>query len=270
MEEVKIGTATVSRFILGSNPFSGFGHQGHEVDRQMVHYFTAARIKETLRRAEELGINTLIARGDHHVLRVLMEYWDEGGTLQWFAQTCPELGHPDRTIRKAAQNGASGVHIHGGYADHLMANGRLEELRPSVGLARELGLTVGVAGHDVRTHRWVNENLEVDFHMCSYYNPISRDRVAEHRAGTQERYLDEDRQAMAALIGELRKPAIHYKVLAAGRNDPAEAFAFVAATMRPGDAVCVGVFPKDKPDMLAEDVGLFQRALAEAADVSAE
>ena len=69
MEMVRIGTATVTRFILGSNPFSGFGHQGHDVDLAMVHYFTAARIKETLRRAGELGINTLIARGDHHVIR---------------------------------------------------------------------------------------------------------------------------------------------------------------------------------------------------------
>ena len=262
MDTVKIGKATVSRFILGSNPFSGFSHQGHQRDRDMVHYYTTARIKETLRRAEEAGITTLIARGDHHVMRMLQEYWDEGGKLQWFCQTCPELGHPDGTIRKAAALGAAGCHIHGGYSDNLFANGRIEELRPSVALARDLGLTIGVAGHNPATLRWADENLDVDFYMTCYYNPIPRDKSAEHRAGTNELYREEDRRAMLATIPTLSRPAIHYKVLAAGRNDPAEAFSLVARNLRAGDAVCVGVFTADKSDMVAEDVRLFEQAMA--------
>jgi len=261
MQTAKIGTATFSRFILGSNPFSGFSHQGRERDREMVRYFTTARIKETLRQAEEAGITTIIARGDHHVVRLLMEYWDEGGKLQWSCQTCPEVGHPDRTVRKAAQVGAVACHIHGGYADHLFANGRIEELRPTVALARDLGLNIGVAGHNPATLRWVDENLDVDYYMASYYNPIPRKKDAEHRAGTDERYRDEDRRAMVETIATLSKPAIHYKVLAAGRNDPAEAFAFVARHLREGDAVCVGVYPAQKPGMVAEDVRLFEEAL---------
>ena len=63
---------------------------------------------------------------------------------------------------------------------------------------------------------------------------------------------------MVEVIQELRAPAIHYKVLAAGRKTPQEAFAFVAEHLRPQDAVCVGVFPKDKPGMLAEDVRLLE------------
>ena len=69
-------------------------------------------------------------------------------------------------------------------------------------------------------------------------------------------------EAMVELIATLSKPAIHYKVLAAGRNDPKEAFAFVAQHLRPQDAVCVGVYPKDNPDMVAEDVRLMEEALA--------
>ncbi len=76
-----------------------------------------------------------------------------------------------------------------------------------------------------------------------------------------EVYREEDRQAMVETIATLSRPAIHYKVLAAGRNEPAEAFAFVAQHLREGDAVCVGVYPGDKPDMVAEDVGLFEQAL---------
>ena len=64
------------------------------------------------------------------------------------------------------------------------------------------------------------------------------------------------------MIRELRAPAIHYKIFAAGRTDPKEAFDFVARHLRPQDAVCIGVFTKDKPDMLAEDVRLFEEALS--------
>ena len=46
MTTVPIGGLRVSRFILGSNPFSGFSHQSPEMSRRMEHYYTAARIKE--------------------------------------------------------------------------------------------------------------------------------------------------------------------------------------------------------------------------------
>ena len=67
---------------------------------------------------------------------------------------------------------------------------------------------------------------------------------------------------MTATIRELPRPVIHYKVMAAGRNQPGEALAFAAQAMRPTDAVCVGVFPKDQPDMLAQDVRLFGQSWA--------
>lgn len=261
MDIVKIGTCNVSRFIIGSNPFSGFSHQGVARDREMVHYWTSARIKEALREAEALGVNTIIARGDHHMLRVLLEYRDEGGTLQWFGQTCPELGPPEQTLKRVADAGAPACHIHGGYADHLTANGQLKKLIPTVQYARDLGLVVGLAGHDPSTLRWAEEHLEVDYYMCSYYHPIARKEDAQHRAGTDERYREEDRRAMTCLISQLAKPAIHYKVMAAGRNQPAEALSYVARHLRPTDAVCVGVYTRQKPDMLREDVHLLEQAL---------
>ncbi len=262
MDTVKIGDIEVSRFILGSNPFSGFSHQGVDRDREMVHYYNCENIKRVLKEAESLGVNTLIARGDHHMQRVMMEYWDQGGTLQWFGQTCPELGPPEKTLTLVSRAGAPACHIHGGYTDHLMANGELDKLRPSVEHGRKLGLTIGCAGHITDTIRWVEENLDVDYYMCSYYNPIPRKVNAEHQAGTQEMYLEEDRQAMTDLIRTLSKPVIHYKVLAAGRNDPKEALEVVARTMRPGDAVCIGIYAQDDPGMLAQDIDILDECLA--------
>ncbi len=53
-----------------------------------------------------------------------------------------------------------------------------------------------------------------------YYNPTPRDKNAEHVRGAVEVFDDADRAAMVATIQNLRAPAIHYKIFAAGRTDP--------------------------------------------------
>jgi len=266
MDCVKIGSTTVSRFILGSNPFSGFSHQSPEMDRAMKRYYTTERIKRTIREAESLGINTLIARTDHHVMRFLLEYWDEGGTVQWFAQTCPEVGNHETCVDRAAAGGARACHIHGGVMDFLFAEKRLGEIPSVIQMIKDKGMLAGVAAHNPAVHEWAESDLDVDYCMCSYYNSAHRDSRAEHVSGTKEWFLEEDRRTMTDLIQGLSRPVIHYKVMAAGRNDPGEAFDYVARAMRPGDAVCVGVFTRDKPDMLKENVELLQKALANRAN----
>ena len=67
---IRIGSAEVSRVVIGGNPFSGFSHQTAEKDREMVSWYTVARIKEALRRAEALGVNTHLGRADHHIMRL--------------------------------------------------------------------------------------------------------------------------------------------------------------------------------------------------------
>jgi hypothetical protein len=267
MQYVTIGDVNVSRFILGSNPFSGFSHQGTDRDQQMRHFFTVARIKQTIHEAESLGVNTIVARSDHHVLRMLMEYWDEGGAAQWFAQTCPELGTPDVSIVRAANNNAKACHIHGGVMDFLLAQHRLDEVPPLIDMIRQKGMLAGIAGHNPQVFEWAEDHLDVDYYMCCYYNAAHRDQRPEHVSGMEEWFLNEDRDIMATLIQRLSRPVVHYKIMAAGRNDPAEAFAYAARHMRPNDAVCVGVYPKDAPGMLQQDVRLLEESLQAVAMV---
>jgi hypothetical protein len=261
VEQVKIGGLLVSKLIVGGNPFSGFSHQGSARDMEMKRYYTTERIKQTLREAERAGINTHLGRADHHVMRFLMEYWDEGGTLQWIAQTCPEIGTPERGAQNAIHGGAKACFVHGGWMDFLLAQGRLDEVEPAIAMIRDAGMPAGIAGHNPQVFRWAEEHLDVDFYMCSYYNAAHRDERAEHVSGMPEWFIPEDRDEMTRLIGQLSKPVIHYKVLAAGRTPAPEAFAFVAQHLRAQDAVCVGVHTKDKPGMLGEDVELLERAL---------
>jgi hypothetical protein len=261
MDYVALGNLNVSRFILGSNPFSGFSHQSPEMDQVMRRFFTVARIKRLLFQAEELGVNTLIARTDIHVMRFLLEYWDEGGQLQWFAQTCPEVGDHPTCISRAVTGGAKACHIHGGVMDYLFAQGRLDEIPPVIRTIRDNGLLAGIAAHNPKVIEWAESYLDVDYYMCSYYNAAHRDERAEHVSGMEEWFVEEDRQAMTRLIKKLARPAIHYKVLAAGRNDPQEAFDIVAQTMRSMDMVCVGIYHRDFEQMLKHDISLLYNAL---------
>ncbi len=263
LSPIKIGNVTISRMIIGGNPFSGFSHQGVPRDKEMVHYHTTARIKETLRLAEKLGINSHISRGDHHVLRYLTEYWDEGGKMQWICQTCPEVGNLNRVIDNGLSYGAKAIFFHGGMMDYrVKSNTQLDELPAAVERIRKAGVAAGVAGHVPATHQWAEKNLDVDFYMCSYYNPIIRAAGGEHIHGYEEEYRDADRDTMVQTIRTLKRPVIHYKVLAAGRNKPQDALPFVVKHLRPQDAVCVGYCLKDNANAIQENLSILERALA--------
>ncbi len=264
MQYTQFGKLKVSRFIIGGNPFSGFSHQSVQNDKKMVKFFTYEKIKETLAEAEQLGINSFVGRADNHIIRLLQEYWSEGGKIQWFAQTCPEHGSPEYSIKRAIDFGAKACHIHGGTMDFFYAQNKLDEAVKAVKLIRDAGLAASVAGHKPAVFRWAKENLEVDYFMCSYYDPSPRDKRPEHVAGIDEYFRQEDRSAMVETISQLPKPVVHYKILACGRHNPAEAFAYAAKNMRDFDAVCVGICQKDLPSMLTDDVRLLEKGLAAA------
>ena len=257
MRTVKFGDVEVTRFVIGGNPFSGFSHQSRERDREMVHYYTAARIKETLRKAEAAGINTFFGRTDRHVKRMLLEYWDEGGQMQWFGQTASELGDQLRAIRDAATAGAVGVYVHGGIVDHWYTQGQFDMLEAALQQMRDCGLVAGFAGHMPEVHTWIRDNLQPDFQMCCYYDPSPRAASPHHVGGHEERWDEERRAQMAAFIPTLPWPAIHYKVFAAGNRSIEEGWQFLAQQMRPNDMACIGVYLKDNPSMIAENVATF-------------
>jgi hypothetical protein len=261
---VKLGNLAVSRFILGGNPQSGFSHISEQKDQEMMDYFRADAIKALYRQAEQLGVTTHIGRADHHIMRVLREYWAEGGKINWIAQTCPELGTPERGAINGIRNRAKAVFIHGGQTDHAFLNQKMRDLQPVINMIRDAALPAGMAAHNPKALEYAEEHLDCDFYMCCYYNPQPRDKSAEHQRGSREWFDDRDRDIMTDLIRHLSRPAIHYKIMACGRNEPRAAIRYAASKMRPDDAVCVGIYPKDNQNMLADDVRMLEETLAEA------
>lgn len=258
MDKIKIGRLEISKLIIGGNPFSGFSHQTIEKNLEMKKYYTVARIKETLKNAESLGVNTHISRADNHVMRYLLEYWDEGGTIQWISQTCAELRDIEGGVKNAIGNKAKGCFIHGGTMEYLFAQNKIHCIHGIIKIIKDAGLITGVAGHDPKVFKWAEENINVDFYMMSHYHPERRDKNPNHTSGVIEVFSNADRQLMMDTISKITKPVIHYKVMAAGRNDPIDTYKYLSKVMKRNHAVCIGIYTKDNANMIAENVKLLE------------
>ncbi|MCD6350728.1 MAG: hypothetical protein J7M26_01305 [Armatimonadetes bacterium] len=247
MPTVQFGSLTVSRLIIGGNPFSGHSHQTAELSKAMIDYYTTERIKATLREAEALGINAFVGRGDAHIRRVLNEYYNEGGQIQWIAQTAPEMASVEGNIKRIASSGAKACYLHGGMADIMMREGRSEEFRPWLELIKELGMMAGLCSHNAAYPlAYEEQELGAEFYMCCFYDVYTRGEV----------YVPEDREAMAQTIRAVDKPCLAFKIMAAGRNDPREAFEYAFSHIKPGDAVVVGMYTEHQPDQIEQNVRL--------------
>jgi len=263
-----LGSVRVSRLIIGGNCFSGFSHHTAELDRDMRDYFTTAKIKETLAAAEAAGIDTFFGRSDNHVLRLMNEYRNEGGKIQFFAQTASERADTAKTIQQVADYGAEGVYLHGGEVDVYHENGELGKVAELVELIKKLGMVAGVAGHNPQAHLDIHAaGIPVDFHMVCFYNLEGR-RGNQVAADDYERFDDRDRDVAVRAARRIPRTCVGYKVLAAARREPEQAFRFAFENLKPGDCINVGVYTKDDPDMVERNARLVKQILTELGQVS--
>lgn len=244
---IRLGRLKVSRLILGSNPFFGFAHRGGQgLADAMSAWYTDERIVAVLDAAAAAGITAVAAPCYDRWISLFSRYLDAGGKLRtWIAQPDAEPRGMRKAITAAAKGGAKAVFIQGGRADEQFERKGFATLRGWLELIRGLGLPAGLASHRHDTHcEYQRRGLPVDFYFQCFYRP------------TNERYSKRDRNRNVAAIAALDKPVVGYKILAAGRVSPAEGFAYALSRLRPADGLCVGIYPPEKPDMLAEDAAL--------------
>lgn len=247
----------VTRLILGANPFGGFSHQNNQRDEEMLAYYTVGRIKETWKRAEAAGINTIITNNETpHVVQAVREYLAAGGALQWIAQvnvrTKPSMFD---AIDEAVRIGCRAMYIHGALVDEAYARKEEEKIRSWCGHVRSAGVPVGVAGHAPEAHLWVDGLGVADFHAVCFFN------CGSLHHGKGEKFRLSDVAPAVACIRRIRKPCIAYKIMGAGRMDPGMAFEYAFESIKPGDVVNVGMHRGDKDDMVEENAALVGRIL---------
>src|ERR1019366_6104233 len=73
LQRGKLGKYEVSRLIIGGDPISGIAHAGELVYQAdfMLQYFNTEKILETLARAEQNGINTLLMIASSSITRCI-------------------------------------------------------------------------------------------------------------------------------------------------------------------------------------------------------
>ena len=258
---ISIGSHRVSRLIIGGNPYSGISHHSSAKSQEMENYYTADQIMADLREAERCGINTVLARTDRHIMRVLNEYRNTGGKIQWIAQTAKGNEYTDLAahIRLIARYQPIAIYHHGGTTDELYDEGKLDTLHDALKLIRDLGCSPGLGTHEPHIlKKCYYEGYDVDFYVCALYNHT------RHR----EMYLDADRDTAIAAIQAVHLPVIAIKILAAGRSEPLPAFQFALERTKPIDAMAVGMYTKGHPNQICDNATLFTRFIKEGRDLS--
>ena len=225
----KLGKFEISRLIIGGNLISGSAHAGDLLYQAalMTHYFNTEKILETWTLAEQNGINTTLMRCDPHIIEHYKKFKSERrGKLQWIAQSAPEQGDPVENAKRARDNGAIGMYLHGGVSDNLIKKSAVDEIGVAVEGIRATGLVAGIGAHLLPTVRACHEaGLDPDFYM-----------VTVNRVG----YYCSDAAQVGEFMKSVRKPWIGFKVLGAGRQTPPDGFRH--AFERGADFIAVGMF----------------------------
>ncbi len=238
----KIGNLTISRLFPGGNLISTFAHSRDliYVSSLLRNYFTDEKVMETLEICEETGMNTAILRVDSHCIGLINKYWDErGGKIQWIAQAKAK-NERDLTddAKRAIDNGAVGVYMHGGVADEFVSEGRVGLLGKAVEFIKQNGIIAGIAGHSVEVPMACEEaGIDVDFYMKTLHSHKywSANRQPEH-----DNIWSRTPEKTAEFMKKVNKPWIAYKVMAAGAIHPRDGFKY--AFENGADFICAGMF----------------------------
>ena len=245
LQRGKLGSYEVSRLIIGGNLISGSAHAGELLYQSalMTHYFSTDKILETWSLAQENGINTTLMRADPHIIEHYRKFTRErGGRLQWIAQSAPEQGDPVENAKRARDNGAIAIYLHGGVSDRLAQAGKAEEIGKVVAGFKQAGLLAGIGAHELPTvQASVRAGLDPDFFMFTI-NKMS--------------YYSSKPAEIAEFMKSINKPWIGFKVLGAGRDKAPEGF--LHAFQRGADFIAVGMFDWQVRD----DVAMIQEMLA--------
>ena len=268
---VRFGKTDITRLVIGTNPFFGYSHFNPLLDKFMREFMTQDKRIETLRRAEEVGINTW----QLHYSPQTIEDWGrmrrEGGKLNWFLLGEGDMQQNFDLIPTYAKLGPIGIAHHGNRTDERFREGRMNIVHDFVKRVKDTGVMAGVSMHNPRVMEYIEEKgWDVDYYMTCMYR-VSRTkeetRAEFGEAPLGESYMEKDPERMTAMVRKTRKPCLAFKILGAGRNIASDetirkAFEFVFANIKTTDAVIVGMCPKFK-DEPAENAALVRSILGQ-------
>ena len=254
LPRVRLGKHQVSRLICGNNCFNGTSHTSVLLSEEMKRYYSPENVIRTLRRCQEVGIDTWQA--GYRNLVYHRRLLDEGGSLQLIAI---ENGDPAK-IDALAKGGCIALAHHGEATDRAYKAGQLDSIQDYLKRIRDSGMAVGVSSHMPAVFDSIeSKGWDVDYFQTCLYERHRSAADLEALLGqvplpVGEVYLSKDPARMFRIIQQTRKPCLAFKILAAGRRaqtpDAVEqAFRETFANIKPKDAVIVGMYDRltDQP-----------------------
>jgi hypothetical protein len=267
----KLGNLTISRMIMGGNLIGGWAHARDliYVSKLFKAYNTDEKIFQTLRLAEQYGINTIII--DVVQMDIVNKYKKlNDSKLQVIVSVKPTEENPIANIDQAADKGASTIYLHGAAGDTFVKRGRVDIISKTLEHIRKKGLQAGVGCHSVYVLQQCREvKIEPDywvktFHHDKYWSAHPKDKREPFTVDNkQSDDHDEIHDNMFCLEPEEtiefmkteEKPWIAFKTLAAGAISPKSGFKY--AFENGADFIAVGMFDFQ----IAEDTGTVREVL---------
>jgi hypothetical protein len=264
LPHIQIGEHRFSRLICGANPFNGGSHLSTFVNRAMKEYYTPDQIFKTLKRCEEVGINTW--QSGTVQVDMYRQFVDKGLKMQYIAIAASKSS----TIEKLSSGGCIGIAHHGEVTDRLFKEGRIDEAHDYLKRVRDAGMLVGVSTHmpDV-VDTIESKGWDLDYYMCCVYERHRSKQQLEDLLGQApipvgEVYLPEDPPRMFKVMNQTRRPCLAFKILAAGRLSDRrqwveQAFRETYQSMKPTDGAIIGIYDRysDQPAECAAFVRRF-------------
>ena len=273
MPRVRFGGVEISRLIVGCNPFYGFAHFNAIYGTVMREYYTAERVCDVLHQCARFGINTYNYVDLGRAGQDLDRFESEGGRMHLVVQGIGDPA-PFHALRKPLA-----IYHHGGRTDRAYQDGKIDTVRDWCKKVRDLGCLVGVGSHKPEVLALVeDQGWDVDFYAGCVYNvtrtPDEWRKVlnGELPEMAGEVYIQSDPPRMYAFMRQTRKPCFAYKILAAGRipeNQADAAFTTAFSSIKPTDAIFVGMFPRVK-DEVRENAERVCRVKAEGSGLKAQ
>lgn len=252
----KIGNLEISRLIFGSNLIGGYAHSRDliYVPELFKAYNTKEKVFETLFRAEQAGINTMITPSFE--LPLIKSYHEvTGGTIQTMVQVFDRNGDFIPDIDEAIENGGTTLYLHGGTVDQFIQAGKIDALHAAIQHIQENHYLAGIGGHSIKTPMTCEElGFGVDYyvktcHHDQYWSAHPRENRVEfsivgpnepdHNA-YHDNIFDLFPEETVAFMETVKKPWVGFKVLAGGAIHPKDGFDY--AFRNGADFICVGIF----------------------------
>ncbi len=226
-----LGKLKISRIVLGGNLIGGWAHSRDllYVSDLLKHYFTEAKIIETLQIAEAHGINCINTHPDSGPL--LQKYRKQlGGKIQWIAQGFPDVSDGFASIKRSIDLGADAVYVQGNDGDALVEAGKLDVLDKTLRFIESQGIPAGIGGHSLDVPKACEKaKLKPDFyvktlHRTDYFSARRSDQGESVIHNTADNFWCADPAGTIEFMKTVECPWIAFKVMAAGAISPFKAF----------------------------------------------